>query len=155
MYFIEYVNMLLSELQNIIISRRRWMLDEFLNYLLLLSLDFFEEGEYMTYLGQDDLIVILLTQFVTYGEFVGSLHRLVEITTKPAEILLVLAEECCHFIQGLHTSDCADIVELPDSIAYHRTHVVITRCFILEEFMLFRSQPHFAYYCSFVHITVL
>ena len=43
--------MLLSELQNIIISRRRWMLDEFLNYLLLLSLDVFEKGEDVTYLG--------------------------------------------------------------------------------------------------------
>ena len=51
MEFIEYVNMLLSELQNIIISRRGWMLDEFLNYLLLLSLDVFEKGEDVTYLG--------------------------------------------------------------------------------------------------------
>ena len=51
MYFIEYVNMLLSELQNIIISRRRWMLDEFLNYLLLLSFDVFEKSEDVTYLG--------------------------------------------------------------------------------------------------------
>ena len=83
--------MLLSELQNIIISRRRGMFDEFLNYLLLLSLNVFEKGEDVTYLGQYDLIVILLTQFVTDSEFVGSLHRLVEITTKPAEILLVLA----------------------------------------------------------------
>ena len=131
------------------------MLDEFLNYLLLLSLDVFEKGEDVTYLGKYDLVVILLTQLMTNGEFVGTLHRLVEITTKPAEILLVLAEEFCHFIQGLHTSDSADIVELPDSIANHRTHVMITRCLSLEEFMLFRSQPHFAYYCSFVHITVL
>lgn len=104
------------------------MFDDLLDYQLLFGFDVFEEGEYMTYLGQDDLIVILLTQFVTYGEFVGSLHRLVEVATKPAKILLVLAKEFCHVIQGLHTSDCADVVELPDCITDHRTHVVITRC---------------------------
>ena len=68
------------------------MFDEFLDYQLLFGLDVFEEGEYMSYLGQDDLIVIVLAQFVANGEFVGSLHRLVEITTKPAEILLILTE---------------------------------------------------------------
>ena len=51
MEFIEYVNMLLSELQNIIISRRRGMLDEFLDYLLLFAFDIFEEGQDVTYLG--------------------------------------------------------------------------------------------------------
>ena len=131
------------------------MFNEFLNYLLLLSFDVFEEGEYMSYLGQDDLIVIVLAQFVANGEFVGSLHRLVEITTKPAEILLILTKECCHIIQRLHTPDSSNVIELPDSISDHRTHVVITRCFALKELILFRSQSYFAYYCSFVHIAVL
>ena len=108
------------------------MFNEFKDYLLLLSLNVFKKGENVTYLGQYDLIVIFLTQFVTDGEFVGSLHRLVEITTKPTEILLVLTEKFSHVIQCLHTSDCADIVELPDSIANHCTHVVISRCLTLE-----------------------
>ena len=113
--------------------------DEFQGNLMLLVLDVFEEGEYLPDLGQDDLIVILLAQFMTDGEFVGSLHRLVEVATQPAEILLILAEEGGHFVQGLHASDSADVVELTDGIANHRTHVAVAFCLALEEVVLFRS----------------
>ena len=131
------------------------MLDEFLDYQLLFGLDVFEEGEYMSYLGQDDLIVVLLAQFMADGEFVGSLHRLVEIASKPAEILLILAEECCHFVKGLQPTDGSEVIELSDGIANHCTHVAVTFSFASKEVILFWSQPHFAYYCSFVHIYTL
>ena len=129
--------------------------DEFQGNLMLLILDVFEEGEYLPDLWQDDLIVILLAQFVTDGEFVGSLHRLVEVATQPTEILLILTEEGGHFVQGLHASDSADVVELTDGIANHRTHVAVAFCLVQEEVVLLWSQPHFAYYCSFFHILQL
>ena len=115
------------------------MFDEFLDYQLLFGLNVFEEGEDVMYLRKDDLIVILLAQFVTDGEFVGSLHRLVEIATQPAEILLILAEEGGHFVKCLHASDGAKVVELTDGIANHRTHVAVAFCLALEEVVLFRS----------------
>ena len=115
------------------------MFDEFLDYQLLFGLDVFEEGEYMSYLWQDDLIVILLPQFMADSEFIGSLHRLVEVSTKPAEILLILAEEYCHFVKSLQTTDGSEVIELSDGIANHCTHVAVAFGFASEEVILFRG----------------
>ena len=131
------------------------MFDEFLDYQLLFGLDVFEKGEYMSYLGQDDLIVVLLSEFMADSEFIGTLHRLVEVSAKPAEILLILAEECCHFVKGLQPTDGSQVIELSDGIANHCTHVAVALSLALEEVMLLWSQPYFTYNCSFVHIYTL
>ena len=74
MQLYSYNNMVICNYDNMQISYLWIMFDEFLSNQVLFRLDFFEERKYMPDLGQDDLIVIFLAQFMAYGEFIGPFH---------------------------------------------------------------------------------
>ena len=50
---------------------------------MLLVLDLLQEGEDVADLGKDDPVVVVLAEFAADGEFVGTLHRLVEVASQP------------------------------------------------------------------------
>ena len=76
------------------------------------------------------------------GEFVGSLHGLVEVAAKPAEVLLELQIEVCHLVQSIDLTDCCSVIELLYGIPDHCADGRITGCFPLEQGFFFGREPN-------------
>ena len=69
--------------------------------LMLFPLNVVQEGLDLLDLRIEDLLEELWGELLADGEFIGSLDGLVEVTTKPAEFLLMLQIEVCIF-SGVH-----------------------------------------------------
>ena len=65
------------------IIRRASFPNQFADDGVLLVLDLLQKGEDVGHLGQDDPVVVVLAEFAADGEFVGTLHRLVEVASQP------------------------------------------------------------------------
>ena len=115
--------------------------NQFSENLVLFFLDHLQKLEDMFDLWHDDLLVIILCQFATDGQLIGTFHRLIEITTQPCQILLILLIESCHVVQRLNSANSVDVIELPDSVPDHRAYIIVIGCFLLEESILLRRQP--------------
>ena len=50
---------------------------------MLLVLDLLQKGEDVGDLGKDDPVVVVLAELAADGEFIGALHRLIEIAAQP------------------------------------------------------------------------
>ena len=124
---------------------------QFLEYLVLLILDLLQEIEKVGELWYDDILIIALSEFAADGEFVGPLHRLVEVAAEPCQILLILTIESGHLCQRLNLAHCTNIVELSDSISDHCTDGRIVRCLFLEESILLWRKPNPKSSCLVIH----
>lgn len=125
---------------------------QFGDYLALFVLDLFQELEDVCDLWHDDLLEIILCQFAADGQFIGPLHRLIEIASEPSKVLLVLPEQGGHLVQRLDSAYSAKVVELPDCISDHRADILIIGCLLLEEGILLGGQPYLVCYRLFIHI---
>ena len=65
------------------IIRRVSFSNQFADNGVLLVLDLLQKGEDVGHLGQDDPVVVVLAELAADGEFVGTLHRLVEVAAQP------------------------------------------------------------------------
>ena len=118
---------------------------------MLLPLNVANELLQLSDLRIKHLLEELRGEFLGDSEFVGPLHRLVEITAKPTEVLLVLVIEGGHFMESLDFATGGGVVELCYGIANHCADSLVACCLTLEKGILFWSEPHFANDVSFVH----
>ena len=65
------------------IIRRASFPNQFADNGVLLVLDLLQKGEDVGDLGKDDPVVVVLAELAADGEFIGALHRLVEIAAQP------------------------------------------------------------------------
>ena len=75
------------------------------------------------------LLEELRGEFLADGEFIGSLHRLVEVAAKPAEVLLVLVIEGGHLTECIEFAVGGGVIKLLHSIPNHCANGAITGCF--------------------------
>ena len=104
---------------------------------MLLPLDVAEELLQLGDLGIEHLLEELRSEFLTDGEFVGSLDGLIEVAAKPGEVLLVLDVEVGHAIDGIDFATGGCVVELADGIANHCADGLVTGCFAPEKGFFF------------------
>ena len=83
---------------------------------------FYRVYEFLNFcnLRVEHLLEELRGEFLGDGEFIGSLHGLVEVAAKPAEVLLELQIEVYHFVQGIDLTDCCRVIKLRAAFLLNR-----------------------------------
>ena len=90
----------------------------------------------------EHLLEELRGEFLTDGEFIGSLHRLVEVAAKPAEVLLELHVKGGHLVQSIDLTDSCRVIELLHGIPNHCADGGVTGCFALKQGFFFGREPN-------------
>ena len=101
-------------------------LDQLFGNLRLLRFQFLQKHQYVFCLWDDNILIVFLAKRIADSQFIRSFHRLVEVASKPTQLLLILLIKICHFIQGLYSFNGTNVIELSDSITYHAAHRLIT-----------------------------
>lgn len=96
-------------------------------------------------LRHDDLMEIAFVELVINGQFIGTVHDLVEVAAEPRELLLILGVEGEQFRHCFYSPSCPFVVETVDCVTDHGTRVAaVALCFLLEELQLFVVKSDFA-----------
>jgi len=109
-------------------------------------------------LRHDDLMEVAFVELIINGQFIGTVHDLVEVAAEPRELLLILVVEGEQRRHCFYPPSCPLVIEAGDSITNHGTRVAtIALRFLLEELQLFIVESDFADVVSagFVHLLKL
>ena len=95
-------------------------------------------------LRHDDLVEVVHVELVINGQFIGTVHDLVEVAAEPRELLLILGVEGKQRRHCFYPPSCSFVIEAVDCITNHCTCVAaVALCFLLEELQLFVVKSDF------------